>query len=75
MSLAMYNGHFGREVEGLQQLGDKGSINYGCTLGGQEPPFLPKYRMCVCNWVGVFRICIDVNPQILGEMECPGEGN
>ena len=47
ISSAMYNGHFGREVKGLQQFGDKGSINYGRALGGQEPCSCQSTE-CVC---------------------------
>lgn len=45
MSPAVNYGYLCRQLEGLQVLGCKGSINYVCALGGEEAPFLPKHRM------------------------------
>lgn len=38
-------GCFFRELEGLEELGSKGSIENGSALGEQEIPFLSKDRM------------------------------
>ena len=45
MSPVVDHGYFCRELEDSQELGFKGSFNYGSTLGSEEGPFLQEDKV------------------------------
>lgn len=48
MSPAVDYGYLCRELEGLQELGYKGSIDNVSALGSEKDTFFPKDRMGKC---------------------------
>ena len=71
MSPTVNNGYFCRELEGLQEVGYKGSTNYG----SKEAPSFPECRMSMGYEKGIFRVRIDISLLALGYLKCPSQGN
>lgn len=54
-------------LESIKQPLHMWSIDYWRPFGAKEPTLLPEKGVGVCNKVGIFGVCVDINPLPFGE--------